>query len=459
MDKFQDNIAKEEILDYKKRGDCYTWCFPINLGDFDANEIWNNHSEINALEQGMTLYVHIPYCKFICSMCPFTHEIVEEEKLKQYIGYLKQEIKMYAKHAVCQRNKVSTVYFGGGTASMLNSGQVEEILCLLREKYVFADDCEITLECHPNTVTREYLRQLNDVGINRISFGIQSFQQKNLSALKLWQNEETNRKVIQMAGEIGFHTVAMDLMYNFPDESIEDLLADIDFACQAGVQGLSMYALDPEVRKLKTIRERQKKMQMEKDMFYTIRDRLEHHGFHQMAQPDYALPGHENRQIMDLWGAPQKLNLGFGAGAFSESFNSCSWANIHEPEKYMECLRKGQLPILMGKVWSADDAIARYMALGVRMLRIPLRPFEEHFGLKVEELYKYELEKLVDLDYVRLENTNLSITDKGRFYIDNISKTFFNLSNRGRSQYWGCHLREFMPPRLYTWDEVQKGRQ
>lgn len=455
MKAIENNIASDEILDYKKRGDCYTWCFPINLGEFDAKKIWKKEPEFPETTKGMTLYVHIPYCRFICSMCPFTHELVQEEELEQYIGYLKQEIRMYAGHEECSKNAVSTIYFGGGTASILSSEQVKSILAALKEGYVIAEDCEITLECHPNTVTREYLEQIKEAGVTRVSFGIQSFQQRNLTELKLWQNGERNKEVIKMAMEIGFHTVAMDLMYNFPDETLEELASDIDFAHSVGVQGLSLYALDPEVRKLKTVRERQKKMQMEKDMFYGIRDRLYGYGYRQIAQPDYALPGHENKQIMDLWGAPQKLNLGFGAGAFSESFHNCSWANIHDPKKYMECLKNGQLPILMGRAWSADDQIARYMALGVRMLKVPLKPFEEQFGLKAEELYKYELEKLFGLGYIQMDDEYLEITEKGRFYIDNISKTFFNLSNRGRSQYWGCKLREYMPKRLYTWEEVR----
>lgn len=458
MKTIENNIARDEILDYEKRGDCYTWCFPINLGDFDAKEIWKKKVRLSETAKDMTLYVHIPYCRFICSMCPFTHELVKEEELEQYINYLIQEIKMYAEHEDCRKNKVSTIYFGGGTASILSGKQVERILTVLKEGYVFSEDCEISLECHPNTVTREYLEHIKEVGVTRVSFGIQSFQQNNLTALKLWQNAERNKEVIKMAMGIGFHTVAMDLMYNFPDESMDELAADIDFAHLVGVQGLSLYALDPEVRKLKTVRERQEKMQMEKDMFYMIRDRLDGYGYHQIAQPDYALPGHENKQIMDLWGAPQKLNLGFGAGAFSENFHNCSWANIHDPKKYMECIENGQLPILMGKVWSMDDQIARYMSLGVRMLKVPLKPFTEQFGLNVEELYKYELEKLLDLGYIQFDDEYLLITEKGKFYIDNISKTFFNLSNRGRAQYWGCKLREYMPKRLYTWEEVKGGR-
>ncbi|MDR2888312.1 MAG: coproporphyrinogen III oxidase family protein, partial [Lachnospiraceae bacterium] len=175
-------------------------------------------------------------------------------------------------------------------------------------------------------------------------------------------------------------------------------------------------------------------------------------------QPDYALPGHANRQIIDLWGAPQKYNLGFGAGAFSESFNGCSWANIHDPKQYISSMEKDEVPILMGRVWSEDDAIARYMALGVRMLKVMLKPFAERFGLRADEIYKYEIQKLKELGYVELNKDILLITEKGRYYIDNISKTFFNLANRGRSQYWGCKLREYMPERFYTWDVVCGGK-
>lgn len=449
-----DNIARDEILDYEKRGDCYTWCFPINFGEFNVAEIWNQKRMIQNSTEEMTLYIHIPYCKFICSMCPFTHEIVKQEELNQYVECLIKEIEMYGKHEFSKKCNVSTIYFGGGTASMLSSEQVKSILSTLRAEFHLTENCEISLECHPNTVTEDYLKQIRTAGVTRVSFGIQSFQQKNLSSLNLWQNATRNREVIQTAMKIGFNTVAIDLMYNFPDESMEDLLSDISYAYEIGVQGLSFYALDPEVRKLSSVKEQQMKMQLEKDMFYKIRETLLSYGYVQVAQPDYALPGHENRQIMDLWGAPQKQNLGFGAGAFSESFNLCSWANIHDPQKYIECIEQNKIPILMGRVWSEDDQIARYMALGVRMLNVPLLPFQKQFGLRVEEIYKYEIEKLMNLGYVEIIEDKLCITKEGSFYIDNISKTFFNLSNRGRAQYWGCKLREYAPKHLYAWDEV-----
>lgn len=454
MKYLESNICPTEILDYEKRGDCYTWCFPINFEDFDAHDISRNNNYLDKNTKLMTLYIHIPYCKFICSMCPFTHEPVKEEEFNRYVKCLEKEIKLYASHKLCKESKVSTIYFGGGTASILSPGQVKEILCILKEKYQLIKECEICLECHPNTVTKEYLEGIKEAGVTRISFGIQSFQQKNLTALKLWQNAERNKEVIKMAVGIGFNTVAMDLMYNFPDQTIEELSEDIKFAVDAGVQGLSLYALDPEVRKLNSVKERQEKMQMEHDMFYYIYDYLKKSGYVQVAQPDYSLPGHENKQIIDLWGAPQKINLGFGAGAFSENFNGCSWANIHAPLEYMKCMEAGQMPILMGKRWSLDDAMARYVALGVRMLKVPLKNFKEQFGIDLTDIYKYEILKLQELGYVEIDSDYLIITEKGKYYIDNISKTFFNFSNRGRTQYWGCKLKDYMPRNLYLWKDV-----
>lgn len=458
MKHVESNICREEILDYEKRGDCYTWCFPINFEEIDVHDIWKERNFVNSGIKEMSLYVHIPYCRFICSMCPFTHEVVRQEEVNQYVSYLKKEIHMYAQHELCQKTKVSSIYFGGGTASILNKSQIDSILNIFRSEYLLKKDCEICLECHPNTVTREYLEQIHEVGVNRVSFGIQSFQQKNLSALKLWQEAEKNKEVIQMATEIGFRTVALDLMYNFPDETMDDLNEDLKFAVSMGVQGISLYALDPEVRKLNSVKERQAKMQMEKDMFYQIHTFLSDSGYIQTAQPDYAKPGYENQQIIDLWGAPQKLNLGFGAGAFSENFNGCSWANIHDPKMYMKYLKDKKVPILMGKCWSLDDAMARYIALGVRMLKVPLKPFEEQFGLALNDIFKYEIQKLEELGYVELDDEYLTMTKAGKYYIDNISKTFFNLSNRGRSQYWGCKLKEYVPKRQYLWKDVMRSK-
>ncbi|WDV46527.1 coproporphyrinogen-III oxidase family protein [Clostridiaceae bacterium M8S5] len=444
----------KEILDLETRVDCYTWCYPINLGDVNPLEIWKENSNVKMYPKRMTLYIHVPYCKFICSMCPFTHEPLNLEKLNAYVEALLKEIKLYAKHNLSKKVKISSIYFGGGTASLLKEEHIEAILSMIYKKYNVMSDCEITLECHPRTVDNNYLENIKKLGINRVTFGIQSFNQKFLDSLKLHQKVDQSIETIKRATQVGFKTVAMDLMYNFPDQKLEDLSNDIDKALDLGVQGISFYALDSEVRELDDVKQKQNILLDEKKMFNYIYDRMQEANFVQVAQPDYSLRGHENKQIMDLWGSPQCQNLGFGAGAFSESFNGFTWANVHHPDKYISMMNQNRFPVLMGKKWSLDDAISRFPALGVRCLKLDLNIFDDMFDVKFKDIYKYEIQLLKRYEYIEIKDNTLSITQKGKFYIDNISKCFFNLSNRGKTQLWGCNLRDVMPNNEYSFESL-----
>lgn len=256
-----------EIVELSKRVDCYTWCYPLALDEFDVGGIFKENKDLLFKPQNITLYVHIPYCKFICSMCPFTHVVSDEKEIDIYVEAVIKEIEYYASKHIGNEFDVTSLYFGGGTASLLSPKHIYNILSSIRKYYNISDECQITLECHPNTVDKDYLFSIKSSGINRISFGIQSFNQKYLDSLKLKQNRERNIRVIEMAQLVGFNTVAADIMYNFPEESISSLHDDLDLAISLGLNNISLYSIDPQVRGLEI---NQATIDKEEDMFHYI---------------------------------------------------------------------------------------------------------------------------------------------------------------------------------------------
>jgi len=449
----RDRWDTKELLQFDERDPCYTWLFPLALGDFNPRVIWRP-TDIPRLQDNLTLYVHIPFCRFICSMCPFTHEPLERKDLGSYVDALCKEIRFYGNLPGIKSRPVTTLYFGGGTASSLTTDQLEKLLTELRRWFHFSKHCQVTLECHPRTVDREYLTRVRQLGVNRVSFGIQSFQQRFIDSLKLHQKVDQSKQILTDALSVGFDTVAMDLMFRYAGQDVGALEEEIDTALLLGVQGISTYALDPEIRDLKRTAEKQKSVSAEGEMYYYLHDRLHAEGFVHVAQPDYARPGHENLQLRDLWGAPQAENLSFGAGAFSESFNGATWANVHDSEMYVELINEERVPILMGQVHTWDDAVARYPALGVRCLKFSLGPFKKTFGVHFQELYRLELSILLDKGWLELDGDTLIVTRRGKFFIDNISKTFFNLRNRGKSQLWAVQLEKLKPKKTWSQREL-----
>ncbi|KGO15603.1 hemin receptor [Clostridium botulinum] len=450
----QNRFDRKEILDLGKRVDCYTWCYPLRLGDFNPLEVWKKNDSVPMNSKQATLYVHVPFCKFICSMCPFTHEPLKPQNLDLYVDSIIKEIELYSSNSLSKELEVSSIFFGGGTASVLSPKHIDSILKTMKSRFDILSDCDITVECHPMTVGKDYLASLKACGVNRVTFGVQSFNKENIDSLKLHQIPFKSIKVIKNALEVGFKTVAIDLMYNFPNQKIEGLAQDINMALDLGVHSISFYALDPEVRELNKVKDEQNSLETEKEMFNYIFDKMKETGFIQVAQPDYALPGHENKQIQDLWQSPQCQNLSFGAGAFSESFNGFTWANVHDADEYISMIQNRKFPVLMGKRWSYDDALSRYPALGVRCLNVDMKKFEDIFSIKFQDIYKYEIALLKSYDYIDIKDNMLIVTQKGKFFIDNISKCFFSFSNRGKTQLWGCNLRELRPKEVYDFGQV-----
>ena len=427
--------------------------FTHSLGEFDPTSIVSPVI-VPMFADHMTIYVHVPFCQFICKMCPFTHEPLGRKDLTRYVRALCQEIKFYGLLSEARARLVTSLYFGGGTASSLLPEQVDLILGVIRENFTLTEDCQVTLECHPRTVDAGYLRAIHQCGINRVSFGIQSFNRDNIRSISLHQKVEQSASILETALNTGFNCVAMDLMFRYPDQRVDDLRLELDTALSIGVQAISTYALDTDLRDMKSARERQLSIATERDMYYYLHDRLMEAGFIHVAQPDYALPETQNRQLVDLWGAPQAQNLSFGAGAFSENYNGCTWANIHDSTGYSEVVERGQLPILMGQQHNWDDAVSRYPALGVRCLEFATEPFRAATGVALEELYRVELGLLQDRGWIEFSNGRLRVTRTGKFFIDNISKTFFNPRNRGKSQIWAVQLEGMRPARLWSQDEI-----
>ncbi len=442
-----------EIVSLENQDDTYIWCYPTRLGELDPASIWEN-IQVQKVEEHMTIHVHIPFCHYICTMCPFTHEPSKLADLDRYVTALIKEITFYGQHPLAQRLSVSTLYFGGGTASVLSPAQLERILHAIDSTFRLNEECEITLECHPMTMTPTLLAEVKSCGINRISFGIQSFQDKHLKSLKLHQQPKQSIQILEQAIATGFNTVAMDIMYNFPGQTVDELDKDINQALTIGVQGLSLYALDAKVRGLDNIATNQPVVEIKKEMFYHINDRLNNAGFIQVAQPDYARSGHENRQVHDIWGAPQAQNLSFGAGAFSTAFNDHTWVNVHDSKQYIDMLENHYIPLLIGRKWTLDDALTRWFVLGARCLSVPFKPFEEQFHVPADSIFRQEFDLLKSLGWVTVDDSFMQVTKKGAFYIDNISKIFFNPANRGVPQLWGVNLQNKKPTRTYQMKKV-----
>lgn len=288
----------------------------------------------------------------------------------EYIKALINEISMFKGHPDFIGRKVTAIYFGGGTASLLEPKDVESILGAITTYFPVSRDAEITVESHPSTLNPQKLGSYKDAGVNRLSIGVQSFNDNNLKNLGRTNNERINESALNDAKAIGFRRIVIDFMYHLPKQTMADFLNDLKKIDELAPDGLSAYSLvageTPFESKLKDIQPDK----VDQEMYYAIKDHLESLDYAMFTPYDFAKKGKECRYVMNAWKSPQQLLLGFGAGAQSHYFGGYISTNIYPVNTYVKAVNSGILPWMLGSHLTKEDLMAKYMVLGVRGLEI-----------------------------------------------------------------------------------------
>lgn len=410
----------------------YVWEYPLFRGKSEDGQNLFMKQDIS-LTNNLGIYIHVPFCLYRCPMCSFYMELVKDRSFsKEYADALIEEFSTYVKNFDFSSKQLKAIYFGGGTASLLEVKDIERVISFIKEGIKQNDSVEITVENHPNAVTKEYLYALKEAGVNRVSFGIQSFYDEDLKILGLKQREAKNIAVLQTALSLGFDTVAADLIYAIPNQTTERFLNNVERLVSMGISTISLYSMG--------LSERQEELQMlmpekdtEKEMFFKSMQYLRNNGYLQVAQPDFCLPGHINFDTEITWKAPQGEQIALGAGAWSY-FNNYIYCNTHNSKKYIDDVKQIGYSIQHLQKSTIDDQMSRYMVLGARCFYIPDAPFKSYFGISLFDVYGQEIRLLQLQGLISVEEEGIRVTENGRYYVDNISKTFYSPANRCRLQ-------------------------
>lgn len=422
----------------------YIWTYPLALNTFNGSALITPH-HFCELDHKMSIYVHIPFCQTSCPFCVFMHEIAPKDGLDRYVDCISKEAIWYSHHPQSRQSTIHSIYFGGGTASLLNPGHVRKMVRLFKYEYECTSNLEITLECHPDVIDERYISEIREAGVTRISIGVQSFKQNHLDTICRKQVATRTASMIAAAVSGNFNTVSVDLMYRFPEQSVDSVLDDFRQAVDMGVQSISAYSLETSDTGLEGVSSAQPNDNLDRHMFDAIRHYLASSGFDHIAQPDYALPGHRNHYLESVWSAPQALNLGIGCGAFSSNFGGYSFCNVHNPNLYMRSVEEGFLPVLLGQEIDLLEAQARYFVLGARALTVPLDPFQTLFSISPQERYGSQFLDLERLGLATIQNGYLTLSEEGEYRVDTVSKHFYTSSCAGKRVPWGSDLRHFRP--------------
>lgn len=377
----------------------------------------NNIESSLLVQRDMGIYIHIPFCKQKCIYCDFPAYQNLQDYYDTYLYALLQEMTMFvdAHPEVCQK-PVDTVYFGGGTPTELSIEQLYSILNQIKALFNITDDCQFTIESNPGELTKAYIAELVQLGFSRISFGVQTFNDKNLVALHRSHRGQDAIQAVNWAHEVGFKEINLDLIYGLPNQVIEHIEQDLDMVSQLPINHISTYGLQVEKgtylyhlvhRNLITLPSEH----VEDTLYETMMMGIEALGFERYEISNFAKDRAYSKHNLKYW--QYSDYLGFGAGAHS-FYDGVRRANNRNVMPYARTIDNFILPIIEEEVIDESRAIEDYCFLALRTKwGIQEQSFYKKFGIAIQSKYNDVLMNLIDKQLLVYRDNAYIMTPEG----------------------------------------------
>ena len=365
------------------------------------------------------IYIHIPFCISKCFYCDFTSYANRENMIEKYIYALCNEI--LAKAEILSEYKVTTIYIGGGTPSYIDSKYIKQIFDTLMLAINKEDVKEITIEVNPNSVDEEKMRNYKEIGINRISIGLQSTYDTILKKIGRAHNLKDFEDTLELANKIGFKNISVDLIYPLPDLDLEKFKESIEYVINLkdkNVKHISIYNLEVhENTKLAFLLKEGYVTLVDEDteyeMYEYLRKRFEEEEYHRYEISNYAIDGYESKHNLRYWN--QELYIGFGCGA-SSFFSGTRYSNIKNIEKYIENIETGN-SIIDKENYEELDLLAlmkEYVMLSLRKIEgLDKKKFKAKYKKDIEEIFAEEIKELTDDKLIEEKQDKILLTKRG----------------------------------------------
>ena len=361
-------------------------------------------------------YLHIPFCKSKCIYCDFNSFAQKDDCIEPYIKAVKKEIEEYAK-----QNKdvlIKTIYIGGGTPSYIKEKYIKEIIETIRSNFEIIPNAEITIEINPGTVNRRKLNTYYKSGINRLSTGLQSTNDKLLKQLGRVHDFEDFLETLRLANTIGFSNISADCMIGLPNQTIYDVEETLNVLINLRLTHISVYSLivEPNTPLEKKINSGELKLpdeEIERYMYWFAKRKLEENGYLHYEISNFAKPLFRSKHNLDCWN--QKEYKGFGVSASSYE-NEIRYTNISSIEKYVENVQNGQFKknYIVEEKQDRETMMKEYMLLGLRKITgVSINQFRKKFGTIPIFKYNKEITKLTNEGLIESNGINIRLTKKG----------------------------------------------
>lgn len=362
------------------------------------------------------LYIHIPFCVSKCNYCDFNSFKMDKIAKDKYLKDLKKEMKLYSKD-LKKDSDITSVFLGGGTPSILNSNELKYIFENINLYFNVKKNAEITVECNPGTLTKEKLKTMKEIGINRLSIGLQAVQDYHLKSIGRIHTYDEFEKNYKDALEVGFNNINIDLMYALPNQTFEDWKESLEKIVNLNPSHISAYSLIlEEGTKLYYMYENNEFDVIDEDtdinMYnYTI-NYLKDNGYNQYEISNYAKDKFECDHNILYWKCNHYIGLGPGASGYINDFR---YSNAKSLREYREKLSLNEKPIESKDNLTIDDKIQEKIFMGLRMNEgIKFKDFKKEFNINFKEKYREKITKLKKRNLINEDIAGIKLTQAGR---------------------------------------------
>lgn len=372
----------------------------------------------------ISAYIHIPFCEHICYYCDFNKVFIEGQPVDEYIEALLKEAQMLQEQYPATSSK--TLYVGGGTPTSLSALQLDRLLGGLREIMPFTEG-EFTVEANPGDLTADKLDVMKNYGVNRLSMGVQTFDNRLLKKIGRKHTSEDVYQTIALLEEKDFSNVSIDLIYALPGQSLESFRDTVKRALELGFPHYSLYSLILENKTMFMNWVRRGKLQLpdqelEAQMFLETIEAMTKAGRQQYEVSNFAAPGFESQHNLVYWNNENYYGIGAGASGY---LGNLRYKNHGPIQHYLKPLKENQLPVIEEERLTRKAQIEEEMFLGLRKLSgVEKQKFYQKFNCSLEDIYQEKIAQLVAQELVKDTPKALMLTQKGLFQGNDVFEQF-----------------------------------
>lgn len=371
------------------------------------------------------VYIHIPFCRSRCSYCDFATGLHEDALAERYVQALAKEI---STNDFVADQPIDTIYFGGGTPSLLKADQLQSLLSVVKNRFRVDQNVEITMEMNPGTVNPDVLTQFRELGVNRASFGAQTFDDKELARLGRSHTTADTLKTFSDLRQAGFNNVSFDLIAGLPGQTLERWQQNVDEALALMPEHLSFYLLEvhegtPLAEHIRRGIQQKPDEDLAATMYEWMLERASAAGYEHYEISNLSLPGFGSRHNTKYWtGAPY---FGFGCSSHSYDGHERRWSNERDIKRYLTAVESNLSPVVEQQLLSASDLRSEAVFLGMRLMRgLDTKRYHDAFGVDLQSTHHAELDRFIGAGLVEVEGDRVKLTKAGALMSNEVFAAF-----------------------------------